>query len=271
MLRDTPSWPRMVVGNVVIDLVNLDQTMSLVRDSISGSGPLALCSVNLHYLHVYMDRSDVIRRSSEVNVPNGALRWVSLIDGMPLVRRANALTGRSWPKLSGSDLLQGILELAATRGTRVGFLGGSVETHHQLRDVLGTQMPTLRIVGTWAPSHSDLSNAIVSERIASEIRDAQVEILVVALSKPMQEDWIANYGLACRSRLFLPFGAAIDFLAARKRRAPRWISTVGVEWVWRLLLEPRRLGRRYLIDCPPMWIRMRRKATLLEPSVDADF
>jgi hypothetical protein len=116
---------------------------------------------------------------------NGAaegLRWLTLLDGVPVVRRANALTGRRWSKLSGSDLINPVLESAAVLGARVGFLGGAVDTHRRLRELVGQRLPAIRIAGTWAPTRRELTDAAASERIAAEIRDADVDILVVALS-----------------------------------------------------------------------------------------
>ena len=109
------------------------------------------------------------------------LRWLTLLDGVPLVRTANALTGRHWPKLSGSDLINPILESAAVQGLRVGFLGGDAGTHRKLRERVGDSLPAIHIVGTWAPSRSEVTDPVGSERIAAQIRDADVDILIIGL------------------------------------------------------------------------------------------
>jgi len=260
---DYPSWPRMMVDNVVIDLLVRDAAMSLVVESLSTSTPLALLSANLHYLHEFVDHPEWIYRRSASEVPHDQLHWVTLLDGMPLIRRANSLTGRRWPRLAGSDLLEPILIQAARLGSSVAFLGGTSETHHALREILHSRIPTLRISGFWAPPQAELLDTHASHRIASEIREAKTGVLVVALSKPLQEDWIATYGLATGAVLFLSFGAAIDFFAGRVTRAPNWISNIGAEWAWRLLHEPTRLWRRYLVYGPPAWYRLRRRARLM--------
>ena len=82
-----------------------------------------------------------------------------------------------------------------------------------------------------------MTDPAASERIAAEIRDADVNILVVALSKPLQEEWITRFGPATGATVLLGFGAAIDFLAHRMRRAPEWVAEAGAEWAWRLMLE----------------------------------
>lgn len=256
----------MFVDHVPIDLVDRESAISLIVDSLSASDPLAVASANLDHLHHFADDESWSGRSPAVSVdgPTQGLRWLTLLDGVPLVRKANALSGREWPKLSGSDLIEPILERAAEHGARVGFLGGMAETHLQLREMMDVQLPTLRIAGTWAPARSELIDHAESARIAAEIRAADVEILVVGLGKPLQENWIDQFGPATGARVLLVFGAVVDFLAGRIRRAPGWVADTGAEWVWRLMLEPRRLSRRYLIEGPPALLQLRRVARVVE-------
>jgi exopolysaccharide biosynthesis WecB/TagA/CpsF family protein len=266
MNSDGTPWPRMFVGKVAVDLVDRECALSLIRDSLSASNPLAVASANLHHIHHFARAESGIcgPPAVSVNAPAKGLRWLTLLDGVPLVRTANALTGRRWPKLSGSDLINPILESAAVLGVRVGFLGGAVDTHRRLRELVAQRFPAIRIAGTWAPPRWELTDPAASERIAAEIRDADIDLLVVALSKPVQEEWIARFGPATGARVLLAFGAAIDFLAHRVRRAPEQVAEAGAEWAWRLMLEPGRLGRRYLIECPPALVRLKRTATVVE-------
>src|ERR1700730_10308318 len=238
MNSDGTPWPRMFVGKVAVDLVDRECALSLIRDSLSASNPLAVASANLHHIHHFARAESGIcgPPAVSVNAPAKGLRWLTLLDGVPLVRTANALTGRRWPKLAGSDLINPILESAAVLGVRVGFLGGAADTHRQLRKLLGEPLPAICIVGTWAPTRSELTDATASERIAADIRDADVDILVVGLGKPLQGDWIVRFVTSTGARLLLAFGAAIDFLAERARRAPTCVAEAGAEWAWRLML-----------------------------------
>jgi exopolysaccharide biosynthesis WecB/TagA/CpsF family protein len=266
MNSDGTPWPRMFVGNVAVDLVDRECVFSLILDALSASDPLAVASANLDHLHHFADDETWIRRPTAVSVagPAGGLRWLMLLDGVPLVRTANSLSGREWPKMSGSDVINPILDSAAEVGARVGFLGGAADTHRRLRELVSERLPALRIAGSWAPTRSELTDPAASERIAAQIREAGVDILVVALSKPLQEEWIARFGPATGARVLLAFGAAVDFLAGRIRRAPEWVAQAGAEWAWRLMLEPRRLGRRYLLQGPPAWWRLKRSAKVVE-------
>jgi exopolysaccharide biosynthesis WecB/TagA/CpsF family protein len=259
---DRPPWPRMYVGDVAVDLVDRQFAISLIFDSLSASDPLAVESANLHHLHLFAADTSLAARSAAVPAcgTTRRLRWLTLLDGVPLVRRANALTGRSWPKLSGSDLVEPILECAATGAVRMGFLGGTEVTHERLREAMAIRFPDLHIVGTWAPQRWQLSEPAECERIAAEIRAKDVDIVVVGLGKPRQERWIAEYGVATGAHVLLAFGATVDFLAGTVRRVPQWAGAAGAEWAWRLMLEPRRLGRRYLIEGPPAYVQLRRRA-----------
>lgn len=267
MTCDDAPWPRMFVGDVAVDLVGRDAALSLIMDGGSVEGPLAVVSANLQHIHLFADGQPEVRWPPTVSGPEASpeIRWLTLLDGVPLVHKANALSGDRWPKLSGSDLIDPILAAAASRDMRVGFLGGEVDSHARLRELVGSRLTNIDIAGTWAPTRSELTDVAGSERIAAAIRAAGVEILVVGLGKPLQEEWIDRFGPATGARVLLAFGSAADFLAERVRRAPTLVADAGAEWAWRLMLEPRRLGRRYLIDGPPSLWRLRRTAKIVEP------
>jgi exopolysaccharide biosynthesis WecB/TagA/CpsF family protein len=260
-------WPRIVVGNVAIDLVNRESAMSLILAPLSGAAPLAVASANLDHIHHFAHDKSWERRHPATGDSAESLRWLTLLDGVPLVRKANSLTGCDWPKLSGSDLIYPILDSAAGCGARVGFVGGSAETQARLVEVVRQRLPAIRIVGTWAPDRSELMDRAASERITAEINDARVDVLVVGLGKPLQENWINRHGSQTGAKVLLAFGAVVDFLAGRVRRAPEPVAEAGAEWAWRLMLEPRRLGRRYLIQGPPALLRLNRRAKVVEAAL----
>jgi exopolysaccharide biosynthesis WecB/TagA/CpsF family protein len=277
MMLDGTPWPRMMVGNVVVDLVSRDHALSLILDAKSEANPLAVVSGNLHHINLFAENHEWRDRrpatpaqrpespAVQVRGPTCELRWLTLLDGVPLVRTANAISGHKWPKLSGSDLIYPILEAGAERGLRVGFLGGTQETLRRLRAISAERFPALQLAGTWAPERWELTDAAASLRIASEIRQSRADILVVGLGKPRQEEWIERFGAATGASVLLAFGSVVDLLAGRVQRAPQFVADAGVEWAWRLAHEPRRLGHRYLIACPPALLRLVRSAKIVEP------
>ncbi len=251
------------VPGLTVDLVDRDEVLDIVRTRAQSDHlpPLAVASLNLDHIHHFgpggrwagtLDRA----RGSLVSLP-GAVDWLNLIDGAPIAQQARRLTGHAWPRLAGSDLANPILDLAEHIGLTVGFLGGASETHALLTERLASTRPDLQVVGCWAPTREELSDPERSGAIADDIAAHGVDILVVGIGKPRQELWIAEYGPRSRARVLLAFGAVVDFLAGRVRRAPRWAAKAGLEWAWRLLLEPRRLARRYFGQGPAAYLQVR--------------
>jgi N-acetylglucosaminyldiphosphoundecaprenol N-acetyl-beta-D-mannosaminyltransferase len=176
--------------------------------------------------------------------------WLVTLDGVPLVWAARMLTRTSWPQLAGSDLLEPLLDLAESSGANVAFLGGWPEQHRRLGEVLPRRWPALRLAGFWSPGPQVIGSSREARALAEEIAGANVDLLVVGLGKPRQELWLARYADLSGAKVALAFGAAADFLAGSARRAPAWTRRLGLEWLYRLLREPRRLWRRYLVQGP---------------------
>ena len=247
------------IGGCRVDLRDTGGALTDIRErSLSATeNPLAVGSVNLDHVHHFGRGS---RWTDTLDQPDG-VDWLFLIDGAPIVAQAERLTGRSWPRLAGSDLIGGVLANAEQDGVSIGFLGGTPATHEALATRLGEHYPRLRVAGYWSPSRSEIEEPSSSLALAADVAAAGVGILVVALGKPRQELWIARYGAASGARVLLAFGAAIDFLAGRIARAPDWVAKAGMEWGWRLAREPRRLAIRYLVDGPPAYREVRRRGS----------
>lgn len=264
---NTP-WPRVIAGGIPLDLVDKSEAMDVIAHYAHGrtAEQLALVSANLDHIHHFADDRSWLERSPATlcpDPPGGAadgLHWMTLIDGVPLARRAQRMTGVDWPRLAGSDLIDPVLDLAIEFGWRVGFLGGTPETHRTLRVVLADRRPALEVSGFWAPRREDLFEPGAAGRLADDIAAAETTILVVGLGKPRQEQWIEAFGVRTEARVLLAFGAVVDFLAGRVKRAPRWAADNGFEWAWRLAKEPRRLSRRYLVQGPPAFLKLQRNS-----------
>ncbi len=213
---------------------------------------LGVVSINIDHVHHF----------PEGNPTASAVTWLNLVDGAPILRIAGRLTRRRWPRLAGSDIIEPLLSRAEAAGVSVGFLGGAPEVEAPLRARLATDWPRLRVAGVWTPPRAVLDES--SQQLANEIELTECDLLVVCLGKPRQELWIAEYGPATGAGVCLAFGAVVDFLAGRVPRAPLWWRDHGLEWLWRLAREPRRLARRYLVAGPPALLRAI-KATRVVP------
>jgi N-acetylglucosaminyldiphosphoundecaprenol N-acetyl-beta-D-mannosaminyltransferase len=174
---------------------------------------------------------------------------LSFADGTPVLWASRLLGERLPAKLSGSDMVVPIAELAARRGWRVYLLGGApgvaAEAADRLRalcgvNVVGVDDAVIRLDGAGADD----------AEVIARIRRARPELLLVALGAPKQELWIARTVPKLGATVAVGVGATLDFIAGRVRRAPAWMSAAGLEWLYRLAQEPRRRWRRYLVQDP---------------------
>ncbi len=169
-------------------------------------------------------------------------------DGMPLVWALRALGLEGAERVYGPTLTSRLCERAQTEHITVGFYGGTPEVLDALEANLRHEYPDLEINFLYPPPFRELSDE-EDRAVVSAIEDSEVGILFVGLGCPKQEHWMATHRdqLSC---VMVGVGAAFDFLAGAKAQAPAWMQASGLEWLFRLLSEPRRLWRRYLVINP---------------------
>ncbi len=216
--------------------------------SVRRFGPvMAVASANLDHVYHFGRGGLAVPHAM---ADTGALTWLTLLDGIPIVAVVRGRTGVRWPRLAGADLLVPVLARAEKDGIRVGFLGGREEMHVELRRVIARNFPHLAVSGYWAPDASEVDDPACSDLLAEQVRRSRTDLLVVGLGKPRQEVWIQEHGEQTGARVLLAFGASADFLAGQVKRAPGVFRETGMEWAYRLAMEPRRLAHRYLVDGP---------------------
>jgi N-acetylglucosaminyldiphosphoundecaprenol N-acetyl-beta-D-mannosaminyltransferase len=167
-------------------------------------------------------------------------------DGMPLVwlgRRQGHILRR---RVYGPDLLLSFCEESAGRGYRHFFYGGEPGVAERLAESLKTRFPGLNVVGTCSPPFRPLG-ANEDAEMVEMIGRAAPDVLWVGLGAPKQERWMHEHKDRLRVPVLVGVGAAFDLLSGRRKQAPRWMGEHGFEWLFRLLQEPRRLWRRYLV------------------------
>ncbi len=172
---------------------------------------------------------------------------LSVPDGVSVVMASRVLGAPIPERVTGGDLMERMCAEAAHYGFRVFFLGGlpgaAVMAAHNLR----ARYRGLRVCGTWCPPPGFETDAAELDRIQQAIEDAAPDLLCVALGAPKQEIWILENRARLKVGVIMAVGAALDTQAGLRRRAPKWIQAIALEWLFRLLMEPRRLWRRYLI------------------------
>jgi N-acetylglucosaminyldiphosphoundecaprenol N-acetyl-beta-D-mannosaminyltransferase len=165
-------------------------------------------------------------------------------DGKPLVW-ASRLLGTPLPeRVAGSDLIFHLCEEAAREGFGVYLLGGGKGVAEEAASRLVERYPGLRIVGTVCPPFRTWT-AEEHAAIIGEVRAVKPDLLIAAFTQPAGERWLAANLDELGVPVVVNFGAAMDFAAGRIRRAPRWMQDAGLEWAFRLGVEPRRLAKRY--------------------------
>ncbi len=169
-------------------------------------------------------------------------------DGVPLVWGLRRLGLPGARRVYGPQLTDTICRQAAAEGVPVGFYGGAPEVLGALVPRLAARHPGLRVAFHSSPPFRPLS-AEEDEHVVAAIRESGVQVLFVGLGCPKQERWMAAHRDAVDC-VMLGVGAAFDFLAGAKPQAPRWMQAAGLEWLFRLGCEPRRLWRRYLLLNP---------------------
>jgi N-acetylglucosaminyldiphosphoundecaprenol N-acetyl-beta-D-mannosaminyltransferase len=169
-------------------------------------------------------------------------------DGVPLVWSLRALGIRTASRVYGPDLTPLVCAAAARSGVPVGFYGGNEEVLSTLTSRLSRQFPSLDIAYTYAPPFRPLT-AQEDASIVRDIKSSGARVLFVGLGAPKQVRWMAAHAGQLET-VMIGVGAAFDFLAGVKQQAPSWIQAIGMEWAYRLLHEPRRLWRRYVLRNP---------------------
>ncbi|HYW06778.1 MAG TPA: WecB/TagA/CpsF family glycosyltransferase, partial [Longimicrobium sp.] len=176
--------------------------------------------------------------------------WLVVADGMSLVW-ASRLLGDPLPeRVGGVDLFEGVCAAAAPLGLRIFLLGGRPGAADAAARILRDRYPGLVIAGTHCPPLGFETDPVLSERAVSSVRDAAPDILFVALGAPKQEFWIDDHALGLGVPVSAGVGGAFELVAGIVRRAPKWMQRSGMEWVFRMGQEPRRLWKRYALTNP---------------------
>lgn len=177
------------------------------------------------------------------------LSGLSLPDGMPMVWLLWRAGFSEADRVYGPDLMLDLFARSESTGYRHFLYGANAETLERLEANLAARFPKARIVGRHAPPIRT-AGASEDEAVIVAINEARPDIVWVGLGTPKQDLWMANHRGRLNAAALIGVGAAFDFHAGLLRQAPRWIQRAGLEWLFRLAMEPRRLFRRYAVNIP---------------------
>jgi N-acetylglucosaminyldiphosphoundecaprenol N-acetyl-beta-D-mannosaminyltransferase len=232
---------RINILGVGLSAINLDSALAAIDSALARKSRGYVCVTGVHgVMEAQQDEKlrDILNRSF-LNTP----------DGMPMVWLGRLSGARRMGRVYGPDLMLLVCELAQKKGYTHFLYGGGEGVAQELRHALEAMFPRIKIAGTYTPPFRPLSEAEEEELIRS-VNEKKPDIFWVGLSTPKQEKFMAQYLDKLDATLFFGVGAAFDFHAGRVRQAPRWMQRTGLEWLFRLCCEPRRLWRRYLRNNP---------------------
>jgi N-acetylglucosaminyldiphosphoundecaprenol N-acetyl-beta-D-mannosaminyltransferase len=231
---------RIAVGKVVIDQLSFAETIQRTLEFISGpnDGCRQVVTVNAQFVTVAEQEprlAELIRRSA-ISIPDGVpLLWVARAFGKPLRGRVN-----------GTELMVRLCEEAAIYGKSVYFFGGRPGAGEITAERMERRYPGLIVAGIDCPEYGFDRDAELDKEASDRINAASPDIVFVALGAPKAEYWIQDH-LHLRAKVMIGVGGSFELVGSYTKRAPTFWQKAGCEWLWRLCMEPKRLGKRYLI------------------------
>jgi N-acetylglucosaminyldiphosphoundecaprenol N-acetyl-beta-D-mannosaminyltransferase len=234
-------WKRVHVGPIPFDAVNLEEAVMQVSEHLASGDPhkFIISGANAHFVNVANRDPEFARMLSKQDL--------NVADGMSIVLASRMLGVRMPERVTGIDLMVELCGLAEKTGRSVYLLGGMAGAAKGAAKYLQNRFPGLKIAGFDRPPIGSESDLPVVEEIRKRIRRANPDILFVCFGVPSQEYWIHKYAMDLPVRVAMGNGAAFDVLAGFFQRPPVWIQNLGLEWLYRLSIEPQRLWKRYLL------------------------
>jgi N-acetylglucosaminyldiphosphoundecaprenol N-acetyl-beta-D-mannosaminyltransferase len=229
------------VLGVQVAAADMPGVVATVAEHVRERRPGYICASNVHSVMVAWRDPDFRRVLNEASltVPDGVpLVWMGRLQGHPGVRR-----------VYGPDLTVALAAESARRGWSCFFYGGAPGAAEDLAAELVRRHPALRVAGCAAPPFRALSEEEDAADVA-RLNGSGADIVFVGLGCPKQEIWMAAHRGGLAAPVLVGVGAAFDFLTGRKPQAPRFLMRLGLEWLFRLLSEPRRLAARYVVNNP---------------------
>jgi N-acetylglucosaminyldiphosphoundecaprenol N-acetyl-beta-D-mannosaminyltransferase len=237
-----------------IDQVRMDEAMKTIHGFVVSQQPHQVVTVNLDFLRIAQENPEfqgVINRSD-----------LAVADGMPLVWASQWLGTPLPERVTGVELVDECCALAAREGYSIFLLGGAEGVPEAAAAKMVERHPGLQIAGTYSPPMGPFSPE-EDAKIVDMIRAAKPQMLFVAFGAPKQDIWIAQHRNTLGVPVAVGVGGVFNFLTGRVRRAPEWMQRSGLEWLYRVSQEPRRLWRRYFVQDMPVMMQMAAEAMQL--------
>ena len=226
--------------NTYVNNLSMAETLDEICRLVDKKKKSYVVAINVDVV-MKMEKDDYLKR-----ITDGA--DLTLVDGKPLVWIAKWHKHPVKAKISGSDLVPELCRVSAEKGYTIFIIGGAEGVAEKAKKNLEMQYSNIRIVGTYSPPFGFEKNADELEKINTIITAVHPDILIACFGCPKQEKWIYENYKKYDATISVCAGATVNFLAGTVNRAPEWMSEHGLEWIYRLFQEPKRLFKRYLVD-----------------------
>lgn len=246
--------PRANLLSVGVDAIDMTAAIARVLDGVRSRVRGYVCVTGVH--GIMEAQNDPALRA----ILNGS--YMTTPDGMPTVWVGRA-QGLPISRVYGPDLMLEVCRAGVGSGVRHFFYGGAEGVAELLRERLVARIPGLTVAGTYTPPFRPL-NEREEHDLAQMLEASRPDIVWVGLSTPKQERFMARYHQRLDCALMIGVGAAFDMHSGRTSQAPKWMQRCGLEWLYRLVTEPRRLWKRYLVNNPAFIFRIAQQS--LNPS-----
>ena len=232
---------RVNILGVGVSAINMQTAVQHTEELLDGGGSGYVCVTGVHGVIEAQDDEQFrkILNASFLTTP----------DGMPTVWLGKIHGFSEMTRVYGPDYMVAVCERSVAKGYRHFFYGGKDGVAEQLRDTLVARFPGLQVVGTYTPPFRPLNEA-EEAALYDQVASLKPDILWCGLSTPKQERFMDAYGKRLPVKLMVGVGAAFDLLSGNLDEAPDWMKQSGLQWLYRLIKEPKRLWRRYLINNP---------------------
>ncbi len=225
--------------NMPINNLTLEETLSNIGAHIEAGKQGYVVTPNVDHAVEYA-KNELFRQAYQ----NACF---VLADGVPLLWAGKLFGKPIKEKISGSDLLYWLSDYAAQHGHSIFLLGAAEGVGEEAGRILQETYPGLKVAGTYSPPLGFEKDPVENQKAIDAIKESGAAICYTALGAPKQDLWNWQYHAETGANLCLGIGASLDFVSGRVRRAPVWMQRCGLEWTWRILQEPVRMGKRYLI------------------------
>ncbi len=235
------------INDVRIDNVNMEESVDYIINLVSSSGKHLVTTPNLDFLYNASRDGNFkgLLNSSSLNVP----------DGKPLIYLSKLQQGNALKeKVSGANLFVNICKESSSKDIRIFLLGSAEGIALRAKESLEAKFKGLNIVGAVSPSFGFEKNESESLDLIDQINKSDVDILFVGVGSPKQEFWIHKNLNKLKVKVAIGVGASFDFEAGLVQIPPPFIKKIGFAWLWRLVLDPKRLWKRYIVNNLPLLI-----------------